>query len=111
MSLQALVYRLHDLDMISDPQYKQWWMTINREGWKKNEPLELKPEHSEWLKMTVLRALSEGLITKGDAVKTLGEPVEAQEPITLVERQAFLKLPIEERRKLMAKQAKEMAAH
>jgi hypothetical protein len=44
-------------------------------------------------------------------VKTLGEPVEAQEPITLVERQAFLKLPIEERRKIMAKQAREMAAH
>ena len=28
-----------------------------------------------------------------------------------VERQAFLKLPIEERRRIMAKQAREMAAH
>jgi hypothetical protein len=44
-------------------------------------------------------------------MKKSGEPVEAQEPITLVERQAFLKLPIEERRKIMAKQAKETAAH
>jgi hypothetical protein len=44
-------------------------------------------------------------------MKKSGEPVEAQETITLVERQAFLKLPIEERRKIMAKQAKEMATH
>lgn len=34
---------------------------------------------------------------------------DAQEPITLVERQAFLKLPLEERRKIMAKQAKEIS--
>jgi hypothetical protein len=35
---------------------------------------------------------------------------DAQEPITLVERQAFLKLPLEERRKIMARQAEEMSA-
>jgi hypothetical protein len=44
-------------------------------------------------------------------MKKSGEPVEAQEPITLVERQAFLKLPIEEHRKIMAKKAREMAGH
>lgn len=111
MSIQSLVYRLHDLGIISDQHHKQWWITINHEGWRKEEPSELRPEKSEWLKKTVLRALSEGLITKGDAMKTLGEPVGAQEPITLVERQAFLKLPLEERRNIMARQAKEMAAH
>ena len=44
-------------------------------------------------------------------MKTLGEPVEAQESITLVERQALMGLSVDERRKRMAKQAKEMAAH
>jgi hypothetical protein len=44
-----------------------------------------------------------------DAMKTLHETVDVQEPITLIERQAFLKLPIKERRKIMAKQAREMA--
>ncbi len=43
-------------------------------------------------------------------MKLLGEPVDTQEPITLVEGQTFLKLPTEERRKMMAKQAREMAA-
>ncbi|OPY81474.1 MAG: hypothetical protein A4E65_01135 [Syntrophorhabdus sp. PtaU1.Bin153] len=32
-------------------------------------------------------------------------------PITLVERQAFLELPIEECRKIMARQAREMEDH
>lgn len=109
MSIQSLVYRLHDLGIISSQHYRQWWMAINREGWKKKEPFELEPERSQWLKKTVLRSLSEGLITKGEAMKALGEPIDAQEPITLIERQAFLKLPLEERRKIMAKQAKEMS--
>lgn len=41
-------------------------------------------------------------------MKSLDKPIDVQEPITLVERQAFLKLPIEERRRIMAKQAKKM---
>ena len=44
-------------------------------------------------------------------MKTLGKPIDLYESITLVERQAFLKLPIEERRRIMAKQAKEMEDH
>jgi hypothetical protein len=44
-------------------------------------------------------------------MKTPHETVAVQEPITLVERQAFLKLPIEERRKIMANQAREMEDH
>jgi hypothetical protein len=48
-------------------------------------------------------------ITKEGATKTPHETVDVREPITLVERQAFLKLPIEERRKIMARQAREMA--
>jgi hypothetical protein len=70
----------------------------------------LEPERSEWLKKAVLRALSEGLMTKGEAMKMLGEPISMQEPITLIERQAFLKLPMEDRRKIMTRQAREMAA-
>ncbi len=42
-------------------------------------------------------------------MKTLAKPIDLDEPITLVERQAFLKLPIEEHGRIMAKQAKEMA--
>jgi hypothetical protein len=79
-------------------------------GGERKSRQKLEPEKSEWLKKAVFRALSEGLMTKGEAMKALGEPVDTQEPITLVERRAFLKLPMEERRKIMAKQAREMAS-
>jgi hypothetical protein len=46
---------------------------------------------------------------EGEVMKTCDISDNAQEPITLVERQAFLKLPMEERREIMAKQAGEMA--
>ena len=41
-------------------------------------------------------------------VNTLGKTIDLDEPVTLVERQAFLQLLIGERRRIMTKQAKEM---
>ena len=46
-----------------------------------------------------------------EVMKSLDKPIDEQEPITLVERRAFLILPIEQRRRIMAKQAKEMEDH
>jgi hypothetical protein len=45
----------------------------------------------------------------GDRMTYSGGTAGLREPITLIERQAFLKLPLEERRKIMAKQAREIA--
>ena len=39
----------------------------------------------------------------------LGEPVDAEEPISLVERRALMKLPLEERRRVIAEQAEQSA--
>lgn len=47
----------------------------------------------------------------GDAVKMFGETIDMHGPTTLIERQAFMRLPMEERRTIMAKQATEIAAH
>lgn len=111
MSLQALVYRLHDLGIISDSHYRQWFMDINRLHWKKQEPSEFPPEQPQWLRKSVLRAVAEGLLTQEDGMKMLGESIKMKEPVSLVERRAFMKLPLADRRKIMARQAKEMAGH
>lgn len=111
MSLQALIYRLHDLGIISDTHYRQWFMDINRLHWKKHEPSELPPEQPMWLRKSVLRCVAEGLLTEEDGMKMLGESMERRKPVSLVERRAFMKLPLADRRKIMARQAKEMAAH
>ena len=105
ISVQALLYRLHDLGVITDSYYKKWCMDINRLSWRKHEPCELPPEHHQWLRRSVLRALGEGFLTREEAEKMLGEQLKAKEPLSLIERRSFMKLPLEERRKLLAEQA------
>lgn len=111
MSLQALLYRLRDLGIITESYYKKWCVDINRLGWRKQEPGEMSPEQPQWLRQHVLRALAEGMMTKEEAERKLGEAVEGSPPLSLVERRAFMKLPLEERRRILADQAEKMAAH
>lgn len=109
LSIQAFLYRLRDLGIITETHYQQWCVDINRRGWRKQEPLELPPEQSQWIRQSVLRAVAEGLVTQEEAERVLGEPVETEQPLSLVERRAFMKLPLEERRRILAKQAENMA--
>ena len=80
-------------------------MYLGTHGWRKREPEELEPELPQWLHRTVLRAFSENLVTKEDAEKMLGEDVEGEQPLSVVGRHAFMKLPLEERRRILREQA------
>ncbi len=111
ISVQALLYRLHDLGVITDSYYKNWCMNINRFGWRKHEPCELPPEPPQWLHRSVLRALGEDLITREEAEKMLGKQLRTEEPLSLIERRSFMKLPLEERRRLLAEQASKFEAY
>ncbi|MGH3976891.1 MAG: ImmA/IrrE family metallo-endopeptidase, partial [Pseudonocardiaceae bacterium] len=44
MSIAALIRRAHDLDEISDRQYRQFQIRLNQLGWKQAEPGALPPE-------------------------------------------------------------------
>jgi hypothetical protein len=55
--------------------------------------------------------VAEGLLTEEDGMKILDESMKRNETVSLVERRAFMKLPLADRRKIMARQAKEMAAY
>lgn len=111
MSVQALLYRLRDLSIIGESYYRQWCINVNRLGWRKREPAEMPPEKPSWLHQSVLRALGEGLISKERAEHIVGRSLDEKEPLSLVERRAFMKLPLEERRRVMAKQAETMVAY
>ena len=111
MSVQALVRRLFDLDIISDGYYRQWMMLINSLKWKRKEPGELEPERPQWLRQTALRAYAEGLITREEVERLLGESLDIEEPLTLIERRAFMKLPLEERRRILSEQAEKLKSH
>lgn len=111
MSVQALVRRLFDLDIISDGYYRQWMMLINRLKWKRKEPDELEPEQSQWLRQTALRSYAEGLIGREEVERLLGESLDVEDPFSLIERRAFMKLPLEERRRILSEQAEKLKSH
>ncbi len=111
LSVQALVRRLYDLDVISDGYYRHWMMLINRLKWKRKEPGELEPEQSQWLRQTALRAYAEGLIGREEVERLFGESLDVEEPLTLIERRAFMKLPLEERRRILSEQAEKLKSH
>ncbi|MBB4090990.1 helix-turn-helix domain-containing protein [Salinibacter ruber] len=118
MSIQALLYRLKDLKVISAHHHKQWSIEINRQGWRTSEPEELPPERPKWLRRSTYRAYSEGLISEEKAKQILGkspdggESLDGEEPSpTLTQRRSLMELPVEERRQVLAKQAEEMKGH
>lgn len=103
MSLGALVYRLHDLGVLSDRYYQEWWRFINKMGWRKVEPQETPAEKPRWLLQSTLRAVSEGLISEEYAETLLGRPLPRHEGPS--RRRALAVLPKETRAAALAKQA------
>jgi Zn-dependent peptidase ImmA (M78 family)/DNA-binding XRE family transcriptional regulator len=112
MSIQALLYRLKDLDVISKHHHKQWSIEINRQGWRTSEPEEMEPERPKWLRRSTYRAYSEGLISENEAERLIGESPNGDDSSPmLTRRQSLMDLPVEERRQVLAKQANEMKEH
>ena len=103
MSMAALVYRLHDLGVLSDRYYQEWWRYVNKMGWRKAEPEETPAEEPRWLLQSTLRAYSEGLITEERAEALLGRPLPQSEGPS--RRRALAALPRDERAAVLARQA------
>lgn len=111
MSMQAILFRLKDLEVITESYHKQWCMDINRLGWRKHEPIEIPPEKPRRFRQQVFRAVSEGLIGVREAERLLNETLDIPLPRSLIERRAFLELPKEVRRRRLREQAEKMVEH
>jgi Zn-dependent peptidase ImmA (M78 family) len=68
ISMQALVYRAKDLQLISDNYFKQFYATFNQLGYRKNEPVVYEgAEHSNRFSQLLFRALAENFISVSKA--------------------------------------------
>lgn len=108
MSIQAILYRLHDLEILDDLGYTWWCKFIDRAGWRRIEPAEHLPERSRWSETYAHRAAAEGLISR----EMLAEYVPAVASRTApddIDRKALVRLPLEERRALMKAHADAVA--
>lgn len=68
ISMQAIVMRAKDLDIISDNYCKQFFFLVKQMGWKVNEPVEyIGEEKSNRFEQLLFRALAEELISMSKA--------------------------------------------
>jgi DNA-binding HxlR family transcriptional regulator len=111
LSIQALLRRLRDLETIGESQYKWWFMFLSKMKWRRDEPEPIPPERATWLKQAVHRCIAEGFLTVENGGKILGEKLEAESGPGILRRKAFLKLPLEERRRILEAQAEKLQKH
>ena len=109
LSIQALILRLLELNIITESYYWNLFSLINKLGWRKHEPEDWDVERSFWLEKHVLRLFTEGVIDKNKVKRIIGENAEFDFPESVIQRQEFLKLPLEKRRQILAEQAKRVA--
>ena len=76
ISIQAIVIRIYNLKIIGDQTYKKFWVTVNIQGWKKNEPGVYRGiERASRFKQLVFRAAAEEIITFSKAAELLNKPL------------------------------------
>ena len=109
MSIQAILYRLKDLEIITEEYYEKWCIKINTSGWRKSEPIHIPSEKPKRFSKQVCRALSDELITERDAERLLNQTGQLSSEKSLSERRQFLALPKKEKNRILSEQAKEMA--
>ena len=107
ISLQAILRRLCDLGIISKTTYKGWMIEIGKKGWRKQEPEPIPVENSTWLERMLMRALAEGVMTLEEAKSMGGATACGFADSVPKNRAAFLRLPMEQRRKILEAQAEQ----
>lgn len=76
ISMQAVLHRAHDLDIISDSAYGKWCRYFRQQGWRDQEPGHKVPrERPHWRRRVLQRALAEDLISEGRAAEIAGLPI------------------------------------
>ena len=75
-SMQVIIYRARDLEVISEFRFASLMKLFRRRGWHLREPdPQTEREHPERFELMVYQSLAEGVIGRGRAKELLGRPV------------------------------------
>lgn len=75
LSMQAVMYRCKDLNIVSDGLYKKLSIDFSKQGWRTKEPGEPYPhEHTMLFEQLVYRAAGEGILSDAKAAELLKMP-------------------------------------
>ena len=73
ISIQAILYRLRDLEIISKAEMSKWYAIMNKNGWRTKEPGGAIPlEETNWFESRVYRAYAEEHIGQSKSAELLG---------------------------------------
>lgn len=78
VSLQAITYRLKDLQIIGEPPFKRLFDHFEKKGWRKApypEPGTIPPERPDRFRRLCFRAVAEGAVSESKAAELLGVSV------------------------------------
>lgn len=73
LSMAAWIYRAEDCDIIDAEAKARHFMELNARRWRKREPGEIPPESPGRMKLLLLHALSEKMITESRYLELAGE--------------------------------------
>jgi Zn-dependent peptidase ImmA (M78 family) len=73
VSIQLMIHRAHDLDLISDEQAKRLWINCTRRGWRITEPLDdrLPVEEPRLLRRAFEMLIAERVHTRAEILSAL----------------------------------------
>lgn len=110
VSVQSILHRLRDLDVISESHHDWWRREIKAMGFQKREPMRLPREASTWEARRVARAEAEGLLSReqASAYVTLA-PVPKTSAPDGIDRRALMKLSVEDRRAVLRAHAERLS--
>ncbi len=77
LSMQAVMYRLKDLHLLSDAGYQALTIQFSKRGWRKAEPEPQQCRPPQRFESLVFWGLAEGLFSKSRAAELLQRPVSA----------------------------------
>ena len=77
LSMQAVLYRLKDLHLLSDSGYQALTIQFSKRGWRKAEPEPQQCKPPQRFESLVFWGLAEGLFSKSRAAELLRRPVSA----------------------------------
>jgi Zn-dependent peptidase ImmA (M78 family)/DNA-binding XRE family transcriptional regulator len=73
VSIGMMIHRAHDLDLVTEDTARRLWISYNRRGWKRHEPLddELEIESPRLLERIVELILREGVTTRDELLASV----------------------------------------
>ncbi len=115
LSMQAWARRARDVGIVDEAYYRSWCIAFSRRGWRKEEPYTFDgQEEPTRLKQMTLHALAEGIITEERALQLCPGCLTPQSASKPAERRytavELMKLPREERNRILAEAAEAAAA-